>query len=367
MGQNYLAMIPPQQATLAYNNFLHIVHMQQTCFFGEIMKNLTTKEVGLLFLGAGCELLSEYVRCDLPVNYRCVCGVEGEITLDKFRRRLKNGSGCKYCKSKKWSALEDECLRTHYGKIPRKQLLDLLPGVTYQDIKNRAYKLGLKGNVSLVQSQARSGKGRKYSINFSFFDKIDPLRSYWAGFIAATGDLNEERSRLSIRLLEADKDHLELFKETVGYTGQIFDLPVSGTSSPQVLLQCHGVQKWLDCLRKNYFLTPRKSLTLQPPIEIDEENSLAFIAGYIDGKGKISSIEDNFSLQITGTQDMLCWMKVWFDRLCPSVSRRFAVVRPVGKDGTYRYTITGHRASYLLRRLKGLSVPKLVRKWKQVG
>lgn len=331
------------------------------------MKNLTTKEVSVIFSEAGCELLDEYERCDKAMSYRCKCGKEGTISLDKLRRRIKAGSGCKYCKSKFWSALEDECLRTHYGKVPRKQLLELLPGVTYTDIKNRAYRLGLKGNVSLVQSKARSGKGRKYSINFSFFDTIDPLRSYWAGFIAATGDLNEDRSRLSIRLSVVDREHLELFKETVGYTGQIFDLPVSGNGNPQILLQCHGVQKWLDYLRINYFLTPRKSFTLQPPTEIDEENSLAFIAGYIDGKGSIVMTEGVTTLHILGTQDMLCWIKVWFDRLCPSVSRRYAVVRPDRVDGLFKYTVTGGRANYLLRRIKGLEVPKLVRKWKQVG
>lgn len=331
------------------------------------MKNLTTKEVGDIFAEAGCELLSEYKRCDEPLFYRCKCGREGKITLDKLRRRLRTGSGCKYCKSKLWNDLEDECLRTHYGKVPRKQLLDLLPGVTYHDIKNRAYKLGLKGNVSLVQSKARTGKGRKYAINFSFFDTIDPLRSYWAGFIAATGDLNEDRSRLAIRLSELDREHLELFKETVGYTGQIFDLPANGKGVQQILLQCHGVQKWLDYLRINYFLTPRKSFTLQPPTEIDEENSLAFIAGYIDGKGNISIAEGVVTLQILGTQDMLCWIKVWFDRLCPSVSRRYAVVRPDRVDGVFKYTISGGRANYLLRRIKALDVPKLVRKWKQVS
>lgn len=321
------------------------------------MKKLTTEEVKRIFFELGCDLLGDYIGCSIPVRYRCKCGEEGLISLEKLRKRK---FGCKYCRSRKWTESEDECLRLNYGKIPRKKLLELLPGVNLQDIKSRALSLGLKGNVSLVQRQARLGKGRKYDIDFSFFDIIDPIRSYWAGLIASIGDLNEDRSRLSLRVNKVDCDHLERFKGVVGYTGKIYQL------ESHDLLQIHGVIGWLDNLNKNYFLTPRKSYTLQPPVELDEENSLAYIVGYIDGKGEITNFDD-LKLELFGTEDMLCWIKVWFDRLCPSVSRRYAVVRPCRKDFLYKYVISGHRAGYLLRRLNSLDLPRLERKWKQVG
>lgn len=322
------------------------------------MKKLTTDQVRLIFFSFDCELLSEYTRCDLPVSYRCKCGEEGMISLDKLRKRK---SGCKFCRTRKWSELEDECLRLNYGKMPRKKLLELLPGVSLQDIKSRAFGLGLKGDVSFVQKQARVGKGRKYDIDFSFFDIIDSVRCYWAGFIAAIGDLNDDRSRLALRVNKIDLCHLERFREVVGYTGKLHEL------DNQVLLQCHGVSGWLDNLNRNYFLTPRKSSTLQPPIELDEDNSLAYIVGYIDGKGEIKISDDGLVLELYGTQDMLCWIKVWFDRLCPSVSRRYAVVRPCRSGVLYKYFVTGFRAGYLLRRLNSLEIPRLERKWKQVG
>lgn len=324
------------------------------------MKKLSTQEVFDIFLDYGCELLSEYERSDVPMTYRCKCGVTGKISLDKMRRRIKSGHGCKFCNSNIWNSDEDEILRLNYGKIPRVDLLVKLPGKTYHDIKNRASKLKLVGNISLVQSQARAGKGRKYSINFDYFDNINLQTSYWAGFIAAVGDLSDERKRISLRVAKCDRMHLELFRETVGYTGKIHEL------SDQVLIQCHGVGKWIEKLQKNYFITPRKGATLQPPTEIDEDNSLAFICGYIDGKGKIKLSEDKLVLEIFGTQDVLCWIKVWFDRLCPSVSRRYAVVRPDRKH-QFRYVLGGHRAGYLLRRLSKMEIPRIVRKWKQVG
>lgn len=322
------------------------------------MKKLTTEQVRSIFLELGCELLGEYNGCDLPVSYRCKCGEIGYISLDKLRKRK---SGCKYCRTKKWTELDDECLRLNYGKMPRKKILELIPGATLQDIKTRAFSLGLKGNVSLVQRQARVGKGRKYEIDFSFFDVIDPVRSYWAGLIAAIGDLNEDRSRLSLKMHKNYLSHILSFKDYVGYTGAIHELEC------QVLLQCHGVIGWLDNLNKNYFLTPRKSSTLQPPTELDEDNSLSFIVGYIDGKGEIVLHDGDLRLELYGTQDMLCWIKVWFDRLCPSVSRRYAVVRPCKNGYLYKYSLTGFRAGYLLRRLNSLEVPRMVCKWKQVG
>lgn len=326
------------------------------------MRNLSTDEVRAIFAAAGCELLGEYKKCGVPVDYRCCCGRVGVITLDKMRRRLTTGGGCKHCGHKEWTEKEDEFLRSHYGKVPRQFLLKLLPGATYHDVKNRAYKLGLSGNKSLVLSQARIGKGRKYEIDFGFFDVVDSLRSYWAGFIAADGNLNESRHRLAIRLAEKDRLHLELFRQTVGYTGPLYEVAAYGKSGPQVLLQCHGVQSWLVRLKENYCLTPRKSLTLQPPVSLDEDNSLAFIIGYIDGDGCISV--DVPSVQIVGTNDVLCWIKMWFDRLCPSMNRRYAVVRP--NKNVFGYKVAGQRASYILRRLNKIVVPKLERKWRQV-
>jgi hypothetical protein len=324
------------------------------------MKNLLPLEVKKIFEDSGCVLLDEYNKSNISMSYICKCGERGIITLDEFRRRLKTNGGCKSCKDYKlWSKEEDDCLKSLYGKVPRQQILDCLCDKNYNDLKNRAYKLGLQGNRSFVQSQARKGKGRKHQINFIFFDVVDSLRSYWAGFIAANGNINEDRKRLVIGSDRKDKLHLESFKEAVEYTGE------TSCSGSQVSLQFHGVENWLEKLSKNYCLTARKHLTLQPPVELDEENSLSFIIGYIDGKGCSIHADKEFSIYLTGTNDMMCWIKTWFDIWCPSIQRRSASVI-LDKKGHYRYTVSGKRADYLLRKMKRTSVPKLVRKWKQV-
>lgn len=318
------------------------------------MRNLLPLEVKKTFEDSGYQLLDEYNKSNISMSYICKCGERGLITLDEFRRRLKNDVGCKKCNGDNlWSEEEDKYLKSLYGKVPRQEILDCLLGKSYSDLKNRAYKLGLQGNRSFVQSQARRGKGRKHQIDFNFFDIIDCVRSYWAGFIAMNGNINEDRKRLMIGVDKKDLIYLEAFKKSVGYTGE------ASCFGCQFSIQFYGVEKWLEKLSENYCLTPRKHLTLQPPVQLDEENSLSFIIGYIDGKSCFISTGKDFSIHLTGTNDMMCWIKTWFDIWSPSIQRRCASVI-LDKKGHYRYTVSGKRADYLIRKMNNTFVPELV-------
>ncbi len=339
------------------------------------MKTLKNEEIVLFFAKEGCELLDEYKKCNLSMTYRCRCGAMGRISLDKFKRRLKRSEGCWNCNRKEWTMAEDELLKNLYGKFSRQEIHDQIPGTTLSSIKSRAATLGLVGNRSLVQRRARKGKGRKYQINFDYFDMIDVQRSYWGGFIAADGCVSEKRKTLAIRLHEKDRLHLECFRDMVGYTGKIYDVSAvcrkgRFKSGPQVLIQFCGVDNWLKKLENTYNIVPRKSLILEPPINLDENNSLAYIIGYTDGDGCISTggrittgkRPGDWSIQYIGTFSVLCWIKTWFDRWCPAVRRRHASVR-LDKKGHYRYSVAGQRAKYLLKKMMDIEVPRLSRKW----
>jgi hypothetical protein len=183
------------------------------------MKKLSQKKVEAIFAKAGCKLVDIYEKSDISMKYICSCGVEGFISLNKFHRRLKNSGHCKECYKKSWTKEQDDIIIKNYGKLPRKEILLLLPGVSYNDLKNRAYKLGLKGNRKVVQKQARKNKGRKYTVDMSFFNEIDAKRSFYAGLIAAVGNVNIKRQRLSIRVRKDNRLYLENFKDDVKYNG----------------------------------------------------------------------------------------------------------------------------------------------------
>lgn len=320
------------------------------------MKNLLSDDVKKLFEFHGCRLLEEYNKCDLAMSYICSCGKSGFISLDKFKRRIKNNSGCKSCNSRIWSEDEDNFIRLSYGKLPRQELLNVLQDVSYNELKNRAYKLGLQGNRSFVQSKARKGKGRKYEIDFNFFDKVDVIRSYWAGFIAMNGNIGEDKGQLSISVNENHLEHLELFKDSVGYKGD-----------SKLSVNFYGVEKWLIQLKNSYNLVPKKMLTPDPPVDLNEINSLSFIIGYIDGFDCIHFKNGNALISMVGSNNMMCWIKTWFDIWSPSIQRRYAVVRlEKGKKGYYKYCLSGQRAMYLLRKMKKLNVPNLSIKKQQV-
>lgn len=73
----------------------------------------------------------------------------------------------------------------------------------------------------------RTIRKRQYEHNFSFFDEPNMINTYWAGFIAADGYLNDERKCL--RLLVARKDKKILYGSRVNflqYQVNLLDLPV---------------------------------------------------------------------------------------------------------------------------------------------
>jgi len=302
--------------------------MHQDLFFKTKMKKLLQKEVEDIFNSQNCVLKGLYVCSSKPIKYVCFCGIESEISLDRFKKKIKSDKICSH--THVWTEQEDEIIRKNYGIIPREDILNLLSGVTYNQLKNRAYALGLKGNRKLVSQKIIKNK----DFNECYFDVIDINRSYWAGYIAGMGSISKPRNRL---ILKGNISVLERFAKDC-------ELNLDKINIDRINL--YGVEKWIYNLEKNYNLKPSNSVNLEASIELDENNSLSYIKGYILGRGDLINNE----LRIVGSNDVLCWIKVWFERISPAVQRRFAVIKPY-KRGLYRYILTGARKDYIIRYL----------------
>ncbi len=256
-----------------------------------------------------------------------------------------------------WTKHEIETLTTLYHLRMTRELVDLLPGRTLDSIFQKARGLNLRANRKLTRKQ--------YRVNYYYFSVPNLENSYWAGFIAADGNVGDAKDSVRIKLLDSDSQHLEAFKRCCDSTN-----PVRASySGPKRYssLEIHGVPNWKDDLRKNFNITPRKSLTLQPPMLLSKENSLAFIAGYVDGDGCIFIEKPptghlRLGIQITGTHEVLCWIKSCFDKVAPSKYQ--ANVRCIGK--VYSYKIVGNKAEIILGALLDAKTPKLERKWTKV-
>ncbi len=306
-----------------------------------------------LAAGAGKKVLIvddlQYIRNDTyDLRGRYVMLICGRVALfSQYSSGDRNMSD-------RWSQAELETLASFYGLKMAKDLANLLPSRTPEAIIQKARSLNLKANRKFTRKQ--------YQVNYDYFSVPNLENSYWAGFIAADGNIGDPKDRVRIKLAASDVDHLETFKECCGATNPIKD--VYNGPKRYVALEICGVSQWKEDLQDNFCITPRKSLTLQPPINLSRGESLAFITGYLDGDGCLYTEKPptghlRLGIQVTGTHEVLRWIKNWFDEIAPSEFQ--ANVRCVGK--VWSYKIVGRKAESVLQTLLQIKTPKLRRKW----
>lgn len=83
---------------------------------------LTHDEVSAYFISQGCELLDQYTRSCVPMNYRCKCGTLSKINWNNF----KKGKRCQECLRVKRSGsnnyqwIEDREAKKEYDKFKQR-------------------------------------------------------------------------------------------------------------------------------------------------------------------------------------------------------------------------------------------------------
>ena len=272
------------------------------------------------------------------------------------------GRGCRIfgdhrLKNPNWKVSEDAILHEYYPYKYAGDLVTLLPGRTKSGIKTRAERLGIK--KSLLYRPPKT----KYTLNHSFFSFPSTESCYWAGFLAADGCITNNR-QLRLALSTNDRQHLEVFRDTLQYTGEIvYNIPQPigeyfrddlRISSPQVLYD----------LETTYSITPRKTLTLMPPSIRELKYVLPFIAGFIDGDGCIHIKDESYlGIAFVGTYSMMRWIKGWVEELT-SGKYRIPKIQPHGK--VFQFCLIGERAERFLTRIYNQTykeAPLLARKW----
>jgi hypothetical protein len=273
--------------------------------------------------------------------------------------------GLSYDDPNRWTELEENLLRERYGNEDIHCLLEQLPGRKIQMVCTKAARMGLNG--------VRAKRQARYISHRFFFREVSVLNSYWAGFLAADGNIYEPRNAVSLGLSAHDREHLNLFLEQVGYPAGIYQSSqiISGKKFDYLNIQIHCAE-WVNDLQVNFNIPPRKSLTLQPPNGLNHEQSLAFIIGDLDGDGSIGFYRRQFykdsvysaeKISFSGTEALLCWIKDILDKVAPP-KRNQAMVRK--HHGIFQYQIQGTRARSILKILKSVDCPHLPRKWDKV-
>lgn len=229
-------------------------------------------------------------------------------------------------------------------------------GRTVASVLLKANSIGLKRN-----SKFR----RKYEVNDDFFSNRDSLGScYWAGFIAADGCVGSPKKNcLRLKIKETDLDHLNAFKNSIGYNGKLH--LTNKNENTYACINIHSKKIVEDLAWFN--ITKRKTLTLEPP-PLNGEQALAFLIGYIDGDGcisieKLKNERTRLRLSIVGTYNMICWFKSIFDNIATFSTN--ANPRKLGK--VFQYSIASKKALHVLTELQKVNVPKLSRKWSKIN
>lgn len=252
----------------------------------------------------------------------------------------------------RYTIQELEYLKQSYGKIATRYIAKKL-NRTETAIRLKCNKLGLFSNLNEISN-------KKYNCNENFFNKPNIENSYWAGFIAADGNIHKNGKYLQIKLKDSDIAHLEKFKKVINFDGKVSIYQNGGDSKGyHCYLQLTSVKICKD-LKDNFNITPRKSLTLQFPKNLTKNQEVAFIKGYFDGDGCIYFRDYGYTICFVGQQQFLKTLK---NKLNKNINLNTKASILISSENCYRFSFSHKKARNFLKELAKLKTSNLDRKW----
>lgn len=249
--------------------------------------------------------------------------------------------------SRKWSENEKIFLIDNYGNIRAADIASSLNRTT-SSIVWKAKTLNLKTNYKLH---------RIYNVNEEYFELPTINNSYWAGFIAADGNLKKNKNLVRIKISKNDIILLNRFRSEVDYNGRIKEI-----YGKYVELSIDGVRNWKVDLLRNFNITENKTLTLQPPNIDNNDMIISYICGYIDGDGCISNDNNNVIIDLVGTEYVINWIYCKLESILGIKLR--GRVRKSGK--VYLLRFSNNHALILYKYMKSININVLDRKWDKI-
>jgi len=201
--------------------------------------------------------------------------------------------GLKKGRDGQWSDCENQIIKTHYEYKSKTQLMEMLPGRSWESITQHGRLLfGLK---RLNQS--------KYAVDETFFEKWSEHSAYIIGLIMSDGYLfyetqNRNANGLQFELAEYDSDVLYKIKETMNYAG-----PISVSNRNTVKLQISHKKIIADLIKLGVPATDKTNNACF--IKMPDEVKRHFIRGILDGDGCIVDTETTQQITFLGTKQLM--------------------------------------------------------------
>jgi hypothetical protein len=158
---------------------------------------------------------------------------------------------------------------------------------TDEEINSLAQRFGVSKwtLISRFKKLGAQKTTRRFQNNNVFFE-FTQESCYWAGFVAADGNVSNDR--LSIELCILDKNHLGKFVSYLQGNNKICEREKKSFGKKNKSCSVHiNSKNIISDLKNNFNIIENKSLVIEPPENIPEEYIRHFIRGYIDGDGSI--------------------------------------------------------------------------------
>ena len=157
------------------------------------------------------------------------------------------------------------------------------------------------------QAASISNANRALNKNEEYFSIESHNMAWLLGFLAADGTVSSSNNTIKIGLSAKDKEILEKIKQEVEIENNIVEYTTKdGFDCVDLHWTCAKHKQELA----KYGITPNKTFTIKPPIQLSAEYYIDFIRGYFDGDGSINLIQGkNLRWQICGaTPEILEWI-----------------------------------------------------------
>jgi hypothetical protein len=273
---------------------------------------------------------------------------------------------------KKYTLTEIEYVKLNYGQ---KSYLEMEKdsGIPIGRLKSIVYKY-IPHRFKTGKSPFSSSDERLHQINDNSFENYSLESCYWAGFLASDGNINKTRKVITLFLQEQDLSVIEKFKKYLGFSGKIcetnYKYEYKGLTS---IKKSFGIvftsKKIAFDLEKNFNITPKKSLTLEPPELTKKQFIDAFIIGYIDGDGSIilnkSKKQKAINLSMLGTLKIVTWIQNRFREILGEEINCIYKKKKQHEKNTFVLTLSDIRARKIFSHFYSIPVPKLERKWSE--
>lgn len=155
----------------------------------------------------------------------------------------------------------------------------------------------------------------KYERNSKIFEKIDSEeKAYWLGFLYADGYVDPIKGELILGLGQKDEEHIVKFQNFLA-TDAPYQDKINNNNRPYRFFRLYDKRITEDLGRQGLYA--KKSLSLEPKMDMDDKWLVPWSRGLFDGDGSIypqknSANSIRYRMSLTGTESILLFaQQIW--------------------------------------------------------